>query len=111
MAISDLLKPLPSKSVLVSTNKPHPCIMKWFRFLTRRLSSRKLADVAFLKARSAQHELIGKMAKTLTPLRTSGLVELDGKKVEVTSAKGYVAKGTMVRIIGKRMGWWLVEPV
>ena len=57
------------------------------------------------------NQLIGKIGETLTPLRTSGYIDLEGKRMEVTSSKGYVPKGRLVRIIGKKMGWYLVEPV
>jgi membrane-bound ClpP family serine protease len=54
-------------------------------------------------------DLIGRIGKTLTPLRTSGYMEVDGQRVEVTSSKGYIPKDALVRITGKRMNWYMVE--
>jgi len=54
-------------------------------------------------------DLIGRIGKTLTPLRTSGYMEVDGQRVEVTSTKGYIPKDSLVRIIGKKMNWYMVE--
>lgn len=54
---------------------------------------------------------IGRIARAVTPLRTSGFVELDGVRYEVMSSKGYVEIDTLVRITGKRMNWFTVEPI
>jgi membrane-bound ClpP family serine protease len=55
--------------------------------------------------------LVGRIARTVTPLRTGGFIELDGIRYEVMSSKGFVNVDTYVRITGKRMGWLTVEPV
>ncbi len=54
--------------------------------------------------------LIGKIALSVTPLRTSGMIELDGVKYEVVSLRGFIPANTKVKIVGRRMGWFTVEP-
>lgn len=55
--------------------------------------------------------LLGKVAFTTTKLRLCGFIELDGKTLEVMSTKGFISKGTPVRIIGQTLGQYLVEPL
>ncbi len=54
--------------------------------------------------------LIGQIARTVTPLRTSGFIELDGKRYEVVSTRGFIPAQSLVKIIGRRMSWFTVEP-
>jgi len=81
--------------------------MNWFKKMFYRQPEPQL------KQDPGQEEmtLIGRVAQAVTPLRTNGFIELDGQRYEVMSSKGYVAAGTYVRITGKRMGWFRVEPV
>lgn len=55
--------------------------------------------------------LIGQIGLAVTPLRTSGFIEIEGHRYEVFSIRGFVPRMTSVRIVGRRMGWWTVEPV
>lgn len=54
---------------------------------------------------------LGKVALTTTKLRLCGFIELDGEILEVMSTKGFISKGTPVRIIGQKLGQYLVEPL
>lgn len=82
--------------------------MKFFRFLFNRTHNNSRSSPKEVK--SSSKDVIGRIAKTLTPLKTSGYIELDGKKIEVSSVKGFIPEGSMVKIIGKQMSWFLVEP-
>ena len=53
---------------------------------------------------------IGRIVRATTPLRLTGFVDVDGARVEALSTKGFVQPDTLVRIVGKRMNQWLVEP-
>lgn len=44
-------------------------------------------------------ELLGRMAKTSTPLRPSGAIELDGERIDVVSEGSYMGKGISVIIV------------
>ncbi len=55
--------------------------------------------------------MIGRLAKTLTPLRTAGIVEIDDQHIEVYSKAGFIPAGTIVRIVGKMSSWYTVEPL
>jgi len=80
--------------------------MNWFKMMFgRKASARPGVPVV-----DPHQVLIGRVARAITPLRTSGVIELDGTRYEVVSNKGYVPADTYVRITGKRMGWLVVEP-
>lgn len=85
--------------------------MNFFQRLSRRFTKRKIPTPSLGIISGAPQELIGRIATTLTPLRSSGFIELDGKKIEVNSAKGFIPENTLVKIVGKQMSWLLVEPV
>ncbi|MEO0583958.1 MAG: NfeD family protein [Bacteroidota bacterium] len=55
-------------------------------------------------------DMIGRKGRTLTPLKIFGYIDIDGKEIEVMSSKGFIPSGCLVKIIEKRMGWYLVEP-
>ena len=44
-------------------------------------------------------ELLGRIAKTSTPLRPSGAIELDGERIDVVSEGSYIDKGKSVIIV------------
>ncbi len=51
-------------------------------------------------------ELLGRTAKTSTPLRPSGAIELDGERIDVVSEGSYIDKGknvTIVKVEGSRI--------
>ncbi|MEL6671783.1 MAG: NfeD family protein [Bacteroidota bacterium] len=53
--------------------------------------------------------MLGRRVKTLTALKNSGYVLIDGQRVEVISRSGFVQANTYVVIVGKKMGRWEVE--
>ena len=44
-------------------------------------------------------ELLGRIAKTSTPLRPAGTIELDGERIDVVSEGSYIDKGKSVSIV------------
>jgi membrane-bound serine protease (ClpP class) len=46
--------------------------------------------------------LVGQFGRTLTPLRPTGLVEFDGRRMEGMSEEGMIAANTLVRVIEVR---------
>lgn len=51
-------------------------------------------------------ELLGRIAKTSTPLRPAGAIELDGERIDVVSEGSYIDKGknvTIVKVEGSRI--------
>lgn len=44
-------------------------------------------------------ELLGKVAKTTTPLRPAGTIELDGERIDVVSQGSYIDRGKDVIIV------------
>ncbi|WP_203246874.1 NfeD family protein [Sporosarcina beigongshangi] len=51
-------------------------------------------------------ELLGRIAKTSTPLRPAGTIELDGERIDVVSEGSYIEKGirvTIVKVEGSRI--------
>ncbi len=49
--------------------------------------------------KSAKQELIGKSGVTITPLRPSGIAEIDGKRVDVMTAGAFIERGKAVVVI------------
>ncbi len=50
--------------------------------------------------------IVGRIVKSMTALKTSGYVMLDGQRVEVKSRSGFIRDHTYVIIVGIRMGRW-----
>ena len=49
--------------------------------------------------KNAKQELIGKSGITVTPLRPSGMVEIEGKRVDVLTAGAFIERGKRVVVI------------
>jgi membrane-bound ClpP family serine protease len=81
--------------------------MYWFK----RLFKKQSQLLVYTPEEPTSFTLVGRLARAVTPLRTSGFIELDGTRYEVISSKGFVPVDAPVRITGKRMGWLTVEPV
>ncbi|MDI3547723.1 MAG: hypothetical protein PWR10_1375 [Halanaerobiales bacterium] len=62
----------------------------------------------------AQHnrqELLGKKGPAVTPLRPAGIVEIDGRRVDVVSEGGFIDQGKMVEIIKIAGNRIVVKPI
>ncbi len=53
---------------------------------------------------------VGGIATTVSPLRPSGAIEIDGEVVDAVSESGYVEAGAAVTIVARRGFSWVVEP-
>jgi len=53
--------------------------------------------------------LVGEVGRALTPLRPSGLVDFDGRKLDGLSEDGLIAAGTLVRAVRVRSGQIVVR--
>ncbi|UFJ43155.1 nodulation protein NfeD [Brevibacillus humidisoli] len=62
------------------------------------LSDELRSEAGYIAPRD-QRELIGQVGIALTPLRPSGIVRIDGKRVDAVSAGGFIASGTEVVVI------------
>jgi membrane-bound ClpP family serine protease len=53
--------------------------------------------------------LVGQYGRTLTPLRPSGLVDIDGRRLDALSEDGLIAAGSLVRAVRARGGQIVVR--
>lgn len=53
--------------------------------------------------------LVSHYGQTLTPLRPSGLVEVDGRRLDALSEDGLIPPGTLVRVVRVRSGQIVVR--
>jgi membrane-bound serine protease (ClpP class) len=56
-------------------------------------------------------DLVGKMGKALTPLRPSGIVEIEGERVDAVTEGGFVTKDTPVQVLSVEGTRIIVRPV
>ncbi len=56
------------------------------------------------------NHLIGQIGRTTTPLRPSGMVDFEGRRLDGMSEEGLIPAGTMVRAIGLRGRQVVVRP-
>jgi membrane-bound ClpP family serine protease len=83
----------------------------WNRLFTRRPLAPHLMGTEDKMPESLSETMIGKLGRTLTPLRASGIIVVEGQEYEAFAFQGSVPENCLVRIVGKRMSWWLVERV
>jgi len=57
------------------------------------------------------HHLIGQFGRALTPLRPSGLVDFEGRRMDALSEDGLIPSGALVRAVGFRSGQIVVRPM
>lgn len=76
---------------------------------------RKAAEedtIAAMPELSDLERLRGRIGKAVSPLRPSGVVEFDGRRVDTIASEGiFVEPGTWVRCIDVRAGKVLVRPI
>lgn len=54
--------------------------------------------------------LVGQFGRALTPLRPSGLVDFDGRRLDGLSEEGLIPRGALVRAVQIRGGQLIVRP-
>ncbi len=89
-------------------------------FLWRFLAKRNILDRFSLHARSTSEEgylagvrevsLVGKTGITITPLRPSGIVDIDGRRYDVLTEGAYVPAGAIVVVMHAQGGRIVVKP-
>ncbi len=62
-------------------------------------------------AEAALAELVGREGRTLTPLRPAGLVEIDGRRVDVVADSEFLGAGVAVRVVEVEGNRVVVEAV
>lgn len=69
----------------------------WNRFIL----STSLREDAELVAREHDHRAryLGKAGLAVTPLRPTGVVEIDGERIEVVTEGNFIASGSRVRVV------------
>lgn len=58
---------------------------------------------------STHEEFHGKIGVTITDLASTGKVQVDGIVIEAISSDGFVLRGSRVRILKRRMSYWMVQ--
>ena len=69
----------------------------WNRFVLSTSLRRDEDAAAREQARRARH--LGKSGVALTPLRPTGIVEIDGERIEVATQGEFIARGSNVRVV------------
>jgi membrane-bound serine protease (ClpP class) len=99
--------------VLLSLLGAFVLALVFMRLLTKTAMGRSLiladAETGFLSAPSAS-DLIGQTGEALTDLRPAGKVVIDGERHEATSEREFIARGSLVRVIGKDGPALVVRP-
>jgi membrane-bound ClpP family serine protease len=54
--------------------------------------------------------LVGQLGRTLTPLRPSGLVDFEGRRLDALSEEGLIPAGALIRALRVRSGQLIVRP-
>ncbi|MDP3447444.1 MAG: NfeD family protein [Eubacteriales bacterium] len=65
-----------------------------FLVLKERVDGTSVPDVA-----AAKMEMVGRTGIAITTLRPAGIAEIDGKRVDVTTAGGFIAKGETITVL------------
>ena len=71
------------------------------------------ADLGYVSAPESDHRRLGRIGKTLSPLRPAGIAEIDGSRVDVVSDGGFIEAGVAIevsRVDGNRMVVRRVSP-
>ena len=72
----------------------------WLRFFPRsRLGRRFVSDRAIGGLGNERPDLVGQVGTALTNLRPSGTATIDGRRVDVVTEGGMVARGSTVRVV------------
>lgn len=67
------------------------------------------AELESRDVRSTQPGRVGDPCRALTPLRPSGMVEMDGRRIEAMAETGLIAAGAAVTVVAIRSGRVIVR--
>lgn len=62
----------------------------------------ELSSTTGYTAAATHAELLGQIGRALTPLRPSGMIEVDGKRVDVITAGEFISSGEQVEVVNVR---------
>jgi membrane-bound serine protease (ClpP class) len=68
-------------------------------------------EIAVLNTGRRVDHLVGAQGRTLTPLRPSGTVEFEGRRLDAISEEGLIPEGSSVEAISVRSGRLVVRRV
>ncbi len=66
-------------------------------------------EVSVSHASPDLHRYVGLHAKVITPLKPSGVLEFDGRRIEGVAEQGLIESGTIVQIVAARSGRLIVR--
>src|SRR5690606_2380192 len=69
----------------------------WNRFILA--TSLRNDDQAVVREHEHRARYLGKIGVAITPLRPTGVVEIDGERIEVVTEGEFIAAGSRVRIV------------
>ena len=69
----------------------------WDRFVLG--ASLRADEEVTAREAEARSRYLGKVGRAVTPLRPTGVVEIDGERIEVATEGDYVAAGSEVRVV------------
>jgi len=69
----------------------------WERFVLS--TNLKTDDSSATREREQRAKYLGKKGTALTPLRPTGIVEIDGERVEVVTEGDFIASGSHIRVV------------
>jgi membrane-bound ClpP family serine protease len=80
--------------------------------LARRVFLPRPAPEEIERSHSSQQldHLVGQLGRALTPLRPSGLVDFDGRRLDGLSEEGLIPSGALIRAVRVRGGQLIVRP-
>jgi membrane-bound serine protease (ClpP class) len=95
-------------------------VVAMFHYTSRTAAGRRLflqastdddATVAAMPVIAELEQLRGRIGRAVSPLRPSGVVDFDGRRIDVLSEGIMVAEGTWVRCIDVKAGRVVVRPI
>lgn len=87
---------------------PHTPIGRWM-FLKPPTADEVEAAPSHATGGTRLEHLIGQHGRTITPLRPSGVIELDGRRIDAMSEDGFLEANSLVRILQIRSGQAIVR--
>jgi len=69
----------------------------WDRFVLA--ASLRTDEEVTARENEARSKYLGRVGRAVTPLRPTGVVEIDGERIEVATEGDYVAAGSEVRVV------------
>jgi membrane-bound ClpP family serine protease len=87
---------------------PHTPIGRWM-FLRPPSQDEVESAPAPIAGGTRLEYLIGRHGRSLTPLRPSGVIELDGRRIDALAEEGFVAANLLVQVVQIRAGQAIVR--